>query len=63
MSDLAEGDAVGDQPIDVTECPECGQKGHYDGRVLVGGRGIYRCPEGHRWQNAYEKPSNKGVPL
>lgn len=47
----------------VTECPECGQTGHYDGRVLVEGRGIYRCPEGHRWQNLDEKPSTKGVTI
>lgn len=49
--------------VDVTECPECEQKGTYDGRVLIGGRGIYTCPAGHKWQDADEKPTNKGVPL
>ena len=49
--------------IDVTECPDCGQKGRYDGRILYEGRGIYRCPEGHKWQDANEKPSNKGTPI
>lgn len=49
--------------IDVTECPDCLKKGTYEGRVLIGGRGVYTCPEGHRWQDANEKPSNKGVPL
>ena len=46
--------------IDVTECPDCGQKGAYDARVKVGGRGVYRCPGGHRWQDADETPSTKG---
>jgi hypothetical protein len=55
---MAEG--VGEH-AEVAECPDCGQKGHYDGRVLVGGRGVYRCPEGHRWQDADEKPTNKGA--
>lgn len=49
--------------IDVTECPDCAQKGRYEARILIGGRGVYTCPSGHRWQNADEKPSNKGVPL
>jgi hypothetical protein len=49
--------------IDVTMCPECDQKGRYDGRLLIGGRGIYTCPDGHRWQNADEKPTTKGVAL
>jgi hypothetical protein len=49
--------------IDVTECPDCAQKGHYDGRVLINGRGVYRCPDGHRWQDANEPISNKGIPL
>jgi hypothetical protein len=49
--------------IDVTECPDCGQKGRYDGRILIGGRGVYRCPDGHRWQDATEKPTNKGTPI
>lgn len=47
----------------VDECPECGEKGRYDGRVLVGGRGIYTCPNQHRWQDADEKPSSKGFPI
>lgn len=49
--------------IDVTECPECSQKGRYEGRVLIGGRGFYECPDKHRWQDSREKPTNKGVPL
>lgn len=49
--------------IDVTECPDCSQKGRYEGRVLIRGRGFYTCPNGHRWQDANEKPSNKGMPL
>ncbi|MCW2902295.1 MAG: hypothetical protein JWO67_4560 [Streptosporangiaceae bacterium] len=50
--------------IDVTECPDCGQTGHYDRRVLIDGRGIYTCPAGHRWQDADETPDSKGyVPL
>jgi hypothetical protein len=49
--------------IDVTECPDCSQTGKYDGRVLIGGRGIYTCPAGHRWQDANEKPTNKGIPI
>lgn len=51
-----------DEEIDVTLCPDCNAKGRYDGRVLIGGRGIYTCGEcGCQWQNANEKPSNKGV--
>lgn len=49
--------------IDVTECPDCSQKGKYEGRVLINGRGFYTCPEGHRWQDINEKPSDKGVAL
>ena len=49
--------------IDVTECPDCGEKGRYDGRILHGGRGVYRCPNGHAWQDANEKPTNKGTPI
>lgn len=49
--------------VDVTECSDCSQKGRYEGRVLINGRGFYQCPEGHRWQDINEKPSNKGVPL
>jgi len=45
-------------PVDV--CPDCGQIGRYDGRVHVGGRGVYRCPGGHMWQDAAEAPSDKG---
>lgn len=51
------------QEPDVTECPDCLERGRYDGRVLVGGRGIYTCPNGHKWQDADEKPTNKGVPI
>ena len=49
------------EEIDVTKCPDCDQQGRYDGRVLIGGRGIYKCPEGHRWQEADEKPTTKGT--
>lgn len=49
--------------IDVTMCPDCNQKGRYEGRVLINGRGFYQCPTGHRWQNADEKPTTKGVAL
>ena len=31
------------------------------GRVLINGRGFYTCPDGHRWQNADETPTTKGV--
>ena len=51
------------EEIDVTECPQCGEKGTYDGRVLIDGRGIYTCPQKHRWQDAQEKPTNKGAPI
>lgn len=54
---------MAEEEIDVTECPECGEKGNYDGRILVDGRGIYACPQRHKWQNMGEKPSNKGVPI
>lgn len=47
--------------IDVTECPECEKKGRYEGRILIGGRGYYECPEGHKWQDAQEKATTKGV--
>lgn len=49
--------------IDVTECPDCEQTGKYEARILINGRGVYTCPNGHRWQDANEKPSNKGLPL
>ena len=51
------------EEVDVTKCPDCDQQGRYDGRVLLGGRGIYTCPDGHRWQNADEKPTMKGAVL
>lgn len=51
------------KPVDVTECPECQQKGAYEGRVLIDGRGVYTCPNSHRWQNMDEKPSTKGIPI
>lgn len=44
----------------VTECPDCGETGRYDRRVIVDGRGVYTCPNGHRWQNADETPDSKG---
>jgi hypothetical protein len=47
--------------IDVTECPDCSQKGQYEGRVLYYGRGVYTCPDGHKWQDAHERPSSKGA--
>ncbi len=52
--------------IDVRDCPTCndGTQGHYEGRVLIGGRGVYTCPKcGGKWQNADEKPSSKGAPI
>lgn len=53
-----------DSEIDVTECPDCQQRGRYEHRVKINGRGFYRCPEGHQWQDANETPSTKGtVPL
>ena len=48
------------EQIDVTECPDCGETGRYDGRVKVRGRGVYACPAGHRWQDLDEVPSTKG---
>lgn len=47
-------------PPPVTECPDCAQQGQYDGRIHVGGRGVYRCANGHMWQDADEIPSDKG---
>jgi hypothetical protein len=50
--------------IDVRDCPECdnGTKGDYDGRVTLGGRGVFTCAVcGSRWQDANEKPSLKGA--
>jgi hypothetical protein len=44
----------------VNQCPDCGKQGQYDGRVHILGRGIYRCPNGHIWQDANELPSDKG---
>lgn len=50
--------------VDVRDCPDCddGTKGKYDGRILIGGRGIYTCPVCNRkWQDADERPSYKGA--
>lgn len=47
--------------VDVTRCPDCGHPGSYDARVLVAGRGLYRCRNSHCWQDAREQPSSKGV--
>lgn len=56
--------ALPDKSPAVDECPECGTKGKYDGRVLVGGRGIYRCPScGAKWQDSNEEPDAKGLTL
>lgn len=52
-----------DDTIDVTKCPDCDQQGRYEARVLINGRGFYTCPDGHRWQDATEKPSSKGIPI
>ena len=60
---IADNAGEPEQAIDVTECPECSETGRYDGRVLIGGRGIYTCPNGHRWQDANETPTNKGIPI
>lgn len=57
---VAPAAAAASDQVDVTECPDCGETGRYDGRVKVGGRGIYACPAGHRWQNLDEVPSTKG---
>jgi hypothetical protein len=49
-----------DPPVD--RCPECEKQGkdvraREDFRVLVGGRGIYRCPGCKTsWQDATEVP-------
>lgn len=50
-------------PLDLTKCPACAQKGRYEQRVLIRGRGFYVCPDGHRWQDMDEKPTHKGAPL
>lgn len=54
-------------PPPVDRCPWCEEEGRdvrgtVDGRVKIGGRYIYRCPENreHRWQDANETPSTKG---
>lgn len=54
-----------DPPVD--RCPFCEDEGRdttgrYDGRILIGGRGIWRCPidPEHKWQDANEKPSSGG---
>lgn len=44
-------------------CPLCGQRGSYEARVLIGGRGVYTCPRGHRWQDMFEKPDEKAAPV
>jgi hypothetical protein len=56
-------------PVD--RCPWCEDDGlqvtgRYDGRILLGGRGVYRCPNNptHKWQNADEAPdTSKSVLL
>ncbi|MDE2103223.1 MAG: hypothetical protein KGL39_38610 [Patescibacteria group bacterium] len=54
--------ATSDNPP-ADRCPECEKQGRdvrarCDYRVLVGGRGIYRCPEcGTSWQDADETPT------
>jgi hypothetical protein len=54
--------SLDDPPVD--RCPFCEDDGkittgRYDGRILLGGRGIYRCPEDskHEWQDANEEPN------
>jgi hypothetical protein len=67
MTEIRESDTA--PPVD--RCPWCEEKGEdvrgvYDGRILVGGRGVYRCPNDpeHRWQNTDEKPdTSKAVRL
>jgi hypothetical protein len=51
---------MSEQEINVEDCPDCDQRGRYDPRVHIGGRGVYRCPNGHLWQDAREVPSDKG---
>lgn len=53
------GKPSSEAPVD--ECPDCGETGHRDGRVLIGGRGVYRCANRHAWQDADETPSAKGT--
>jgi uncharacterized protein with PIN domain len=56
-----------DPPVD--RCPECELQGkdvraREDFRVMVGGRGVYRCPEcGTAWQDADEEPHFSGKDL
>lgn len=57
------GELVEALAVDVSECPDCGEKGRYEGRVLINGRGFYQCSNDHRWQDANEKPTTKGVRL
>jgi hypothetical protein len=51
-----------DPPVD--KCPECERNGKdvrvkEDFRVLVNGRGVYRCPECKTaWQDANEEPKS-----
>lgn len=54
-----------DPPVD--RCPWCEDdgrdvRGTIDYRIKIGGRYVYRCPDNreHRWQDADEKPSEKG---
>jgi ribosomal protein L37AE/L43A len=50
--------------FDVGACPDCDTQGRYDGRVLLGGRGVYSCPAcGTKWQDADETPSFKGAAI
>ncbi|HET8682048.1 MAG TPA: hypothetical protein VFM54_09255 [Micromonosporaceae bacterium] len=53
-----------DTPVDVCPEPGCAQRGAYDGRVHVGGRGVYRCPAGHVWVDLREAQDDSGyVPV
>lgn len=47
-------------PPRVNQCPDCGKTGSYDGRAHIDGRGVYRCANGHMWQDADETPGDKG---
>lgn len=58
-----------EQSSPVDRCPTCEEHGRdvratLDTRVLVGGRGMYRCPECREiWQNADEPQKFSGKDL
>lgn len=44
-------------------CPDCGKEGRYERRFTIGGRGVYSCECGTRWQDLDEEPTAKGTPI